>query len=114
MQFNNWIISTHYEDAFWVNTVSSVIKHERNVTKIAQIPAVGLFHADRLFGSVFWLIFVIATVCGRAFGGHVADIFHLCVFDPTLGTGKLFKKKSCLIYAELGLFAEGKLIMACW
>lgn len=39
--------------------------------------------------------------------------FTFFVFDPTLGTGKLFKKKLCLIYAELGLFAERKLIMAC-
>lgn len=35
---------------FWISAVSSVIKHERNVTKIAQIPIVGLLHTDRLFG----------------------------------------------------------------
>lgn len=59
----------------------------------------------------FWAVFL-AHICTSysmqhwAFGGHVADIFHLFVFDPTLGTGRLLKKKLCLIYAELGLFAE--------
>lgn len=58
--------------------------------EIAQIPIVGLLHTDRLF----WLLFVPATECSSgAFGGRVADIFNLFVFDPTLGTGKLFKKK---------------------
>ncbi len=66
------------------------------------------------FLAAFWLLFVRATVCSRAVGGHVANIFHLLVFDPTLGTGKLFKKKLHLIYAELGLFAERKPVMACW
>lgn len=89
MQFNHWIISTRYENAFWINAASSVIKHERNVTKISQIPAVGLFHTGRRFG----FIFVLTTVSGGAFGGHVADIFHLFCFWPNPWHGQAIQKE---------------------
>lgn len=42
---------------------------------------------------MFWLVLVLAAGCSSALGGHVADIFHLFVFDPTLGTGRLFKNE---------------------
>lgn len=110
---NHWIISTRDENAVWSKIASSVIKHERNVTKIAHIPAVGLFHTGRLL-AVFLLILVLSTVGSRAFGGHVADIFHLFVCLWPHGTGKLFKTKWCLISAEVRPSAERKPMMVCW